>query len=89
MYMIKEMTVKNKSIFGFITIIIGICLSIPWAFYPGTIFAEYITNVATDTNEVFIIECKFNVIEHDIDCHMYIVPTQGSEEVLQRIANSI
>ena len=37
--MIKEITVRYKIIFGFLTIIIGICLSYPWIYYPGTIFA--------------------------------------------------
>ena len=57
--------------------------------YVGTIFAEYITEVALDIDEVFIIESKFHVVEHDIDCHMFIVPMKGSEEVLQRVANAI
>jgi len=55
--------------------------------YAGTLFEEYILEAAVEKNELFIIETKFFVVEHNINCHMFIVPLHGSEDVLSSIAN--
>jgi len=55
--------------------------------FAGTVFEEYIMEVAMEKNEIFIIETKFFVVEHNVNCHMFIVPIHGSEKVLANIAN--
>jgi len=55
--------------------------------YAGTLFEEYIIEAAIEKNEIFIIQTKFVVVEHNINCHMFIVPLHGSENVLANIAN--
>ena len=55
--------------------------------FAGTLFEEYLMEVAQEKNDIFFIETKFVVVEHDIRCHMFIVPMHGSENVLNSIAN--
>ena len=55
--------------------------------YIGTIFGEYIMETATTQDEIMIIESKFSVVQHDIKCQMFVLPTDGSEKVLAYLAN--
>lgn len=55
--------------------------------YIGTIFSEYIMETATTQDEIMIMESKFKIIQHDIKCQMFVLPTDGSEKVLAYLAN--
>lgn len=57
--------------------------------YAGTVFDEYILRAAKESNEIFIIESKFEVVKHYIDCHMFIVPVADSEKILSYIVNTL
>ncbi len=37
--MLNNMSIKNKAIFAVVLILIGLCFSLLWIYYPGTIFA--------------------------------------------------
>ena len=37
--MFKRMSIKNKTIFGIVLILVGLCFSVIWIFYPGEIFS--------------------------------------------------
>ena len=37
--MLKNMSIKNKTIFGIVLILVGLCFSLLWICYPGSIFA--------------------------------------------------
>jgi len=57
--------------------------------FVGTIFEECIMEVASQKDEVFIIESKFCVVKSDIKCNMFILPMPGSEEALNEICSKI
>ena len=57
--------------------------------YAGTVFDEYIVRAAKESNEIFIIESKFEVVKHYIDCHMFVVPVAESEKILSYIVNTL
>lgn len=57
--------------------------------FAGVIFEEYIISAAVEKNKIFIIESKFNVVKNDIKCYMFILPVQGSEKTLSRIARTM
>jgi len=51
--------------------------------YAGVVFSEYLLDVAANDNEVFIVETVFNVIEKNIDCYMFLLPS-GDKKVLEK-----
>lgn len=50
--------------------------------FVGAIFAEYITSAAGDKNDILMIESQFGIIHHNVKCHMFILPQEGSRETL-------
>lgn len=57
--------------------------------FAGTIFEEYLVDIAAEKNEVLIIESKFCVVSNDIKCSMFLLPYPGSEKVLKYISKSM
>lgn len=57
--------------------------------FAGTIFEEYLVDIASERNEILIIECNFCVVKDDIRCAMFLLPYPGSEKVLNYISKSI
>jgi len=55
--------------------------------YQGTIFSEYLMNVGSKSNEVFIIESQFSIVNHNINCGMFITPLDGSLNTLSYLTN--
>lgn len=53
--------------------------------FAGTVFEEYIREIATVKNQILIIETKFQVVRSDISCYMFMLPIPGSEEHLANI----
>ena len=56
--------------------------------YAGTVFEEYIMQSIQERNEIFVMESRFVVINQNLKCYMFIVPEDGSEEVLNHILNA-
>ncbi len=57
--------------------------------YAGTIFEEYLLDVAAEKNEVLMIESKFSIVHSDIKCSMFLLPYPGSERVLSQISHTV
>lgn len=56
--------------------------------FAGTVFEEYLLDVASEKNEVLFIESKFCVVANNIRCSMFLLPYPGSEKVLTYISKS-
>jgi chemotaxis protein CheC len=50
--------------------------------FVGAIFAEYITNAAESKTEILMIESQFCIVSHNVKCHMFISPQEGSWDAL-------
>lgn len=53
--------------------------------FVGTVFQEFVMGVASEKDEVLIIESRFHIITQDIKCNMFILPFPGSEKVIHNI----
>ena len=56
--------------------------------FIGTIFEEFVVGVASETDDVLIIESRFHIVSHDVRCNMFILPFPGSEKVINYICNT-
>jgi chemotaxis protein CheY-P-specific phosphatase CheC len=52
------------------------------------IFVEYIGRALTPLEEMLMIDVTFRVVNQDIDCRMFILPTKDSRQVLTYISGS-
>ena len=50
--------------------------------YSGSIFEEFIMGVAMDSNEILLIESRFQIHKCAMDCRMYLMPLAKSDETL-------
>ncbi len=57
--------------------------------FPGTVFEEYVMDVAAERDQIAIIESRFCVVRSNIVCHMFLLPTKESDKTLNYIAESI
>ncbi len=57
--------------------------------YLGAIFAEYVVTVAGQKSEILMIESRFVVVQHDVKCHMFILPVEDSYEAFARKFKSV
>jgi len=57
--------------------------------YAGTIFEEYLMDIAVQKNEILIIESRFCVVKNNIKCSMYLLPYPGSEKVLNYVLKAV
>ena len=57
--------------------------------YAGSIFQQYIMTVASQQNEIMIIQSKFCVVKHNIRCSMFIVPQEGLDKIVEKIAQAM
>ncbi|MCA9408205.1 MAG: chemotaxis protein CheC [Candidatus Omnitrophica bacterium] len=57
--------------------------------FAATLFEEYISAIAAESNEILIIESQFMVVRHNLKCAMYILPLKGSDKTLSYICNTI
>ena len=57
--------------------------------FASTIFQEYIMSAASEKNEILIIESIFSIVKHDVQCQMFILPVENSENILSYIASTI
>jgi chemotaxis protein CheC len=51
--------------------------------YISTIFQEYIMGIASEKDELLIMESTFKTYQQGIECRMFILPFASSEKVLQ------
>lgn len=57
--------------------------------FSSTLFQEYIMSCSTDKDEILIIESKFLIVVHNINCQMFILPAENSESVINYISKAI
>jgi chemotaxis protein CheC len=57
--------------------------------FAGTVFEEYLVDIASERNEILIIESQFRIIQADIKCSMFLLPYPGSEKVLNYISKAL
>jgi chemotaxis protein CheC len=57
--------------------------------FAGTVFEEYLVDIAIERNEVLIIESQFNIVQSNIKCSMFLLPYPGSEKVLNYISKAL
>ncbi|MFT5207169.1 MAG: chemotaxis protein CheY-P-specific phosphatase CheC [Candidatus Omnitrophota bacterium] len=50
--------------------------------FSGSLFAEFLGGTMTEDSKVLLIESHFNTAKHKLNCHMYLVPHEGSEAIL-------
>ena len=50
--------------------------------YSGSIFEEFIMGVAMDSNDILLIESRFQIAKCAMDCRMYLMPLAKSDETL-------
>ena len=57
--------------------------------FAGTVFEEYIHEMAVEKNEVLIIESVFHVVVADINCQMFVIPAGGTEKMLHYLCKGL
>lgn len=57
--------------------------------YLTTIFQEYIMSLASERNEILIMECTFVVVGQDINCQMFILPLSEGEKTLEKMVTTL
>jgi len=57
--------------------------------YPGSIFEEFILDVAREKDTIFVIESVFEVGGLDIKCNLFLLPSHDSDKILTYIADTI
>ncbi len=50
--------------------------------YLGTLFQQFIMDLAMESDQILIIESKFKIVRSELDCYMYLLPLAGSTEAL-------
>lgn len=50
--------------------------------FLGTIFQEFVMETAAESDQVLIVESRFNVVRHNLRCNMFILPSPGTEGVI-------
>ncbi|MBF0479449.1 MAG: hypothetical protein HQL26_08195 [Candidatus Omnitrophica bacterium] len=56
--------------------------------FAGTIFAEFIRDVADERQEALVVESRFLLSNQKMKCHMFIMPVGESEQILQYLTFS-
>ncbi len=51
--------------------------------FLSTVFQEYIMSIASEKDELLIMESTFITYKQNLECRMFILPLTSSEEVLQ------
>lgn len=57
--------------------------------FAGTVFEEFVVDIASEKNEMLIIESRFCLVKNDISSSMFLLPYPGSEKVLSYISKTI
>lgn len=55
--------------------------------FIGMIFAEFILMSDPDRENLILIESVVEIVEHNIDCTMFLLPVEGSDRVLSFVAD--
>ncbi len=50
--------------------------------FSGTLFSELIMDMALQEDKILLIESLFEIVETELNCHMYLLPIDGSERIL-------
>ncbi len=54
--------------------------------FIGMIFAEFVMMSDPDRENLILIESVVEIVEHKIDCALYLLPVEGSDRVLNFVA---
>jgi chemotaxis protein CheY-P-specific phosphatase CheC len=57
--------------------------------YPGSVFEEFILDIAKEKDTLFVIESSFEVAGTNILCNLFLLPSHDSDKILTYIANTI
>ncbi|MBU0650736.1 hypothetical protein KKC59_02385 [bacterium] len=57
--------------------------------FSGSVFEEAVRDLAEETNDIMIIETRFFVVQHEILCSMFIMPKQGSVEIIDFLTGAV